>query len=422
MNFFRFVSAMFGLSVSSLMADQVKEGADVLLVTSIDLKEAWKPFVEWKAKGGKVVKIVTVNEISKGYDGVDVQEKIRVCVRENIDKGGIKWVILGGDSLPGGKGVVPDRDTKHVVMWGEWVDIPTDIYYLSPTNWDGDGDGVYGEFVDDKDAITYPNGEVGLGRIPVRTVEGVKTYTEKVIGYESRSPKHNFDKNMVYTCTVKGAYPKVRRNWDDHVSTVLKGGLMSRYFADETPWDDVEGGDYALNSENLVSLLNEGETSKFHFHGHGFLNGWVLEGDEMFTEKHVRQLINKDAYPIVTTVSCFTGHYDALEDPSIVESMLRVPNAGAIAVVAPCREGKPHFVNPRQDFPMMVSEGKMDGTTETMALFWEKGIGEKLTAGEALMKSKASLGEKAVVSSSFHMCLAELNLLGDPTLIIRGGD
>jgi hypothetical protein len=139
----------------------------------------------------------------------------------------------------------------------------------------------------------------------------------------------------------------------------------------------------------------------------------------MFNKDQVAKLNNKDAYPVITTVSCFTGHYDAAKDPCISESMLRMPNAGAIAIVAPCREGKPHFLNPRQDFSLMMKEGKMDGTTTTMTFFWELGIKEKLTTGEALMKTKAKLAEKAKKSANFHMCLAELNLLGDPTLMVH---
>lgn len=406
--------------LSSAVADDDKDGASaVLLITSPELAKAWEPFATWKAKHGKPTKVMTTAEIEKAYKGPDIQEKIRLCVRKHIDKHGTRWVILGGDSLPGGKGIVPDRDTVHQNMWGKKSDIPTDIYYISPTNWDADGDGVYGEFEDDREAITYPDGSVGLGRIPVRTAADIKAYTDKVVSYESKYPKGNFGKDFIYTCEVKGAYAKVRRSWDDHVSKVLEGGKMSRYFSDETPWDKENPGDFDLSPGNWIKMINSKQTGKYHFHGHGLLNCWVLEKHKMFTKEHVAKLTNKDAYPIISTVSCFTGHYDAVKDPCISESMLRVPNAGAIAIVAPCREGKPHFVDPRASFPLMVREGKMDGTTTTMTYFWEMGIGQKLTTGEALMKTKAKLSEKAKKSANFHMCLVELNLLGDPTLAVQ---
>jgi len=67
----------------------------------------------------------------------------------------------------------------------------------------------------------------------------------------------------------------------------------------------------------------------------------------------------------------------------------------------------------------MMKEGKLDGTTLTMTLFWEKGIEEHLTTGHALMSTKAGLAPQAKASANFHMALCELNLLGDPTLMVH---
>lgn len=395
---------------------------DILLITSAELQDAWKPFAEWKSKSGKIVKIITTQEIAASQKGPDIQEKIRLCVRHHIDNKNTRWIILGGDSLPQGQqngGIVPDRDTLHHNMWGKKSDIPTDIYYLSPSNWDADGDGIYGEFIDDKDAITYPDGTIGLGRIPVRTPADIAAYTAKVISYESNYPEGEFGNSITYTCTVPAAYAKVRRSWDDHLSKVLTDGTLARFFQDETPWDRKTPGDYQLSTTNLIEQINAKKTGKFHLHGHGLLHSWVLENDQLFTANQVAKLTNKNAYPIITTVSCFTGQYDAAKDPCISESMLRIPDAGAIAIIAPCREGKPHFLNPKTDFPKMVYHGKMDGTTETMTLFWEKGIGKNLTSGEALMQTKAAQIERAKLSPNFHMCLCEINLLGDPTITVQ---
>jgi len=70
---------------------------------------------------------VTTEQIAAEFEGPDIQEKIRLCVRQHIDTHAIQWVILGGDSLPGGRGIVPHRDTVHETMWGFADDIPTDI-------------------------------------------------------------------------------------------------------------------------------------------------------------------------------------------------------------------------------------------------------------------------------------------------------
>ena len=130
--------------------------APVLLITADEIAKAWLPFAQWKTANGKLTKITTVGQIREKYEADSIQEKIRLCVRDHIDNHKTRWVILGGDSLPGGKGLVPGGHmTVHPM---EPDGIPTDIVYLSPTNWDADNDGVYGEWDEDRDAITYPDG------------------------------------------------------------------------------------------------------------------------------------------------------------------------------------------------------------------------------------------------------------------------
>ncbi|MDH3582757.1 MAG: C25 family cysteine peptidase [Phycisphaerae bacterium] len=388
----------------------------VLLITADQLAAAWEPFARWKTRGGKRTKILTVDRIDRAYRGENIQEKIRRCVRDHIDNHGTRWVVLGGDSLPGGKGLVPGG--HRTVHAQEQAGIPTDIVYLSKTNWDADGDGVYGEWEDDRDAISYPDGTVGLGRVPVRTAADVAAFTDKVVAYESRYPATDFAKQMIYTCTVSPAYPKVRRSWDGFVSKAWEGGRVGRFFSRETPWDK-EGrpGSHELSAGNLTDLINGKTTGKLHIHGHGHLPSWVLERST-FTAGHVAQLKNDGAYPLITTVSCNTGEYDSRTDPSIVELMIRRPKGGSVAVVAPVRTGKPHF-HSRSDFRLMVTEGKLDGTTQTMTRYWCNGLGGGLTTGEALMKAKFEMIADARKSPGYHLCISELNLLGDPTLDMR---
>ncbi|MCR9243949.1 MAG: C25 family cysteine peptidase [bacterium] len=386
----------------------------VLLITGADLAEAWYPFAEWKTQNGKPTKIMTVSQIRGEYEGGIVQEQIRRCVRDHVDNFGTRWVVLGGDCTPDG-GLVPGGHTT--VHAQEREGIPTDIVYLSPTDWDGDGDGIHGEWEDDKAAITYPDGSVGLGRVPVRTAADVAAFTAKVIEFESDYPTDGFATQMVYTCTDQPAYAKVRKSWDGHVHPAWRQGEVARFFSKETPWDNGEPGSHDLSSANLLTLFNQKSVGKVHIHGHGMLPFWVLERSK-FTSKHVAELDHRGAYPLITTVSCFTGQYDGAEDPSIVESMLRQPGGGSVAIVAPVRTGKPHF-HSRRDFRLMVREGKLDGTTQTMTRYWARGLGDGLTTGESLMHAKAAMIPDAEKTPGYHLCICELNLLGDPTLDMR---
>ena len=390
--------------------------ADILIVTSDELADAWKPFADWKTKTGRPAKIVSTDQIEKDFEGTDIQEKIRQCCLKHIDEMSTRFVIIGGDSEGKSGGHVPDRDTDHSkCRMLPYDNIPTDLYFLSKTNWDANDDGVYGSYEDDMEAVTYTNPKACIGRIPVRTTEDVAAYTDKVIAYESEYPVGRFAQRMVYTCPEKNAYPKLETSYEEVTSNWPKG-RVDQFFGSRTPWDDKRSGDYDLTPENFTKMINDRDAAKIHIHGHGILPMWVLEKHSKVTASTVAKLENKNAYPIITTVSCLTGQYDDKKDPCITESMIRQPEGGAIAVLAPSREGVPFMLDPANDFRLMVTEGKMDGTTTAYTKFWINALTKNETIGEAFKQVKMEMESDARGDIGFHMLQCELNLLGDPTL------
>ena len=410
--------ACLGLSPAlAAPLDDVDRPATVLLITAAELAEAWEPFAAWKTRCGKSTRIVTVESIAADYPGVDVQARIKACVLDHVRGHGTRWVVLGGDSLPGGRGLVPDRDTRHAIQGGRlrYADIPTDLYYVTAEGWDADGDGVYGDYRADRDAIGWTS-LAAIGRIPVRTPAQVAAYTQKVIGYETRYPVEGFATRLLYANAVRQANYKAELVWDDHLERAWPQGGIDLFFVDRTPWDGARPGDYALSPGHWVERINAATHGKLHMHGHGFLPGWVLERNQLADAQTVSALRNEDAYLLMTTVSCFTGHYDDAQDPSITEAMLRQPRGGAVAIVAPAREGVPVFhagADPRHT---------QDGTTRLLTRFWARGLAEDLTTGEALAAAKDELAADAARSDGYHWVLSELNLLGDPTLDMRARD
>jgi hypothetical protein len=389
------------------------ERVDLVLITSDDLAEAWQAFSRWKTRTGRPTKVVSLSEIEDQFEGDDIQQKIRACCLKYVDEQGTRFIVLGGDSGQGASGVVPDRDTHHSDFY-KYENIPTDLYYISKGDWDANDDGVYGRFRDDMDAVDYGNDGVSIGRIPIRTAKDVEAYTAKVVAYESKYPTGAFATRLVYTCPEPGAYPKLNTSITA-VGAAWASGDAQRFFASESPWDADADGEYVLSPAHWVEMLNGERASKLHMHGHGFNNLWVLADRQKITAATVGELTNENAYPVITTVSCWTGEYDSPKDPSITESMLRRAGGGAIAIVAPSREGIPVF-HQRSDMRLMMTEGKMDGTTETLTHFWSHALTESATLGEAFQAAKSAMETDARKTAGFHFVQCELNLLGDPSL------
>jgi len=391
--------------------------ATVLLITDESLVASWQAFAEWKTRLGKSCKIISTKEIAQQYKGQDIQQQIKACCLDHIKSHSTRWIVLGGDSQAGGKGLVPDRDTTHNSVL-KYSDIPTDVYYISEKSWDANEDGIYGDWKKDKGSISYTNDKACIGRIPVRTSEDVKAYTDKIIAYESNYSTKEFAEKMVFTCPARGAFPKIKTSQNE-ISQVWKNGQVMQFYNTHSPWDKEMKSRYTLIPDNWVDMINKYKTSKLHMHGHGLLPCWILDNNKKMTAKFVKQLKNKDHYLAITTVSCFTGQFDDEQDPSITESMIRQAQGGAVLIVAPAREGVAVFHNPQVDFKLMMSEGKMDGTTALMTRFWKYALSDNKTAGEAMQAAKADIVSDAEKTSSFHLIQCELNLLGDPTLDLR---
>ena len=266
-------------------------------------------------------------------------------------------------------------------------------------------------------AVTYTHPNACIGRIPVRTLADVKTYTDKVIAFES-DKKRVGKGRMIYTCPEASAYPKLGTSVKE-VSKYLNDHSIDEFYAIKTPFDKDRSGDHDLSVKNWVDMINANTYELMHVHGHGLLQNWILEKHQKVTLKDVSKLTNSKTPLFLTTVSCFTGEYDSKKDPCIAEAMLRQPAGGALIVIAPSREGRPIFHNPRKDFPLMMREGKMDATTTTMTHFWKYALEENRTVGEAFAMVKADMIEDANKNPGYHFVQVELNFLGDPTLSLN---
>ena len=58
-------------------SDVKNERIDYVIITSEELKDSFRPLIEWKITKGLYSKIFTVQEIASKYDGESIQLKIK---------------------------------------------------------------------------------------------------------------------------------------------------------------------------------------------------------------------------------------------------------------------------------------------------------------------------------------------------------
>lgn len=151
-------------------------------------------------------------------------------------------------------------------------------------------------------------------------------------------------------------------------------------------------GDLEQHQHRLRSALDAG-TLVMHFFGHGGRFMWQTapsRGDagDLFDMDDLDLLAPSNRLPIVLSMSCATGPFDHPAADSLAEKFLRMPDRGAVAVLAASARNSPsvHFTNLLLD-----------------------GILEADTIGEAVRIAKRARMHPD--SALFY------NLFGDPALV-----
>jgi len=180
-------------------------------------------------------------------------------------------------------------------------------------------DNWYGSF-------DYPNTpQVGVGRIPAGTLEQAYSYLKKLIEYEKIQ-------------TGPAGPALLLTGEETHFQDLVKETQKQygdRFTSTSLLWAETQSATTATR-ESLIDRFNQG-LSLLYYVGHGGAMVWrVGQTDfqsqtDLFTPEQVRNLKNKQKYPIITCSSCYTTTFDMAE--SMGEAFLFSPDRGAIAVI-----------------------------------------------------------------------------------------
>jgi len=351
---------------------------EYLIITKSSYASSFEPLLDWKKQKGLTGSIAAVEDIKEGYEGADLQEKIRNFITECYENLGTEYVLLGGDVE-----IIPYRATYGEV--GAYTDerIPCDLYYgcLDGT-WDYNRDGIYGESEDGEDGGEIDLvAEVYVGRAPVSSPREAQNFVRKTLQYEAeRSP------NLAKALWVGEGLDS--KTWGSDSKEELAPLLPESF--EVTKLYEKKG---AFSSEKVIAELNDSPHIINHL-GHStqvkVIGMW---------ESDVADLTNE--YPFFFyTQGCDAGAFDY--DDSIAEDFVKAQR-GAFAVIANSRFGW---------YAPETTLGTSQAFDEQFlyALFG-KGI---TNLGRTLQESKeANIGD-VFQTGATRWCYFEINLLGDP--------
>ncbi len=307
--------------------------ADMLIITSPVFMAQAQTLADYHAtKDGLTSVVVNVEEIYNEFsNGTPDPSGIRDFVRMVYRRSGanLKYLTLFGRAsydfrnlLGYGKNFVPTYQTKTENPLAE-TDFCADDYY--------------GLMDDTEGSNCQGRVDLGIGRLPVSTVDEAETVLRKIFLYDDMARMHG-DWKADYLLMA-----------DDEVSSYISNCETYHLMTDTacavlTP-KKVYCGAYQHVTTNsgvtipganadVVRAINQGLLAMLYT-GHGGVRG--LTGDNVFTNSDIVGLTNADRLPFVFTATCEFSKYDNPILVSAGEHMFLNPNGGSVAMFTTCR-------------------------------------------------------------------------------------
>lgn len=305
--------------------------ANYLVITNNELKNSSLPnnlqaLLAIHQERGLTTKIMTVEEITAAYAGIDQPEQIRNAIIDHYNNNETEFVLLAGDSK-----VVPPRyyfmnDAPDSVS-GEpmKINILNDTYYscLDGTQ-NSDGDEYWGEKNDGVNgALPDVHSEVYLGRMAVETVEELSNVIEKTVAHL----KGNSTKKVLLIGEHLG-FGGEAEYAEESMVEVWNGGIAKGYstrsFAHDPSIEkdslfDRDHKDYfgreGWSSYQLTSLLNTNSIGVINHLGHGLPHQnmkYYLDSrkDRPYVAPPGLKEIVNTAPVFVNSQACLSGKFD----------------------------------------------------------------------------------------------------------------
>lgn len=317
-----------GASGAAILAADELPWGEYLIIAPQSLAAAYEPLAGFKTLLGVPACIVTVEDITDAYPGVDDAQKIRNFLRTAWDQGAPSWVLLGGDSE-----LVPHRNCWATAEG--YVDDPAaDIYFcdmndtaVGVDSWDHDGDGVWGEI--GQDLMDY-HPDYFVGRVPVGTPAQADLFVDKVLAFQVPSIDTNdtdpWYTSMGFTTGILWTSPFCPGSaGKEKIDTLYTPAAWQPVIK---LYDDNGTQSYA----GTMAMLNAGMQLVNHC-GHGS-NTMVSIGAGYISTADFLALTNYTAHGRVSiwdTIACLSGAFD--QGDCLAEAWVESPGGGGFCMM-----------------------------------------------------------------------------------------
>ena len=329
------------------------------------------------------------NEFSSGTPDATAYRWLMKMLYDRAGNGNAKprWLLLMGDGTFDNRKLLVNSGANTLLTY----QAQNSVYEVSAYMTDD-----YFGFLDDNEGVVDTQGrmDIGVGRLPVNTVEEAQEVVNKLVGYIHNERLGKWKNQLVFladdgengthTETAEGSAERVRIKNPDFV--------VNKIYLDAYPQEvNASGESYPLAKNKLSNMLKNGVLF-FDFSGHGSYNGITNEG--VLSLRDIESMNNKNL-AFWLFVTCKFAVCDAGKRSAAEVAVLN-PKGGAVGVLSATRT-------------VYASQNTALNRAVCDTLFGHRNVYHyDMTLGEAISIGKNRLGSDANKMSYV--------LLGDPAI------
>ncbi len=323
--------------IEDIKAPDILSGnADMLIITPPEFLPAATRLASHRSStDGLTVKVIRTDEL---YDlfgsGKADPTTIRNAARWHYMNGGLKYVLLMGkasfdylDILPFKTNFVPTYESRSSL--DPLATFASDDYFgfMEP------GEGEWPEEAGGNHTL-----ELGIGRIPVISLDEAQTAVDKIIRYDNpEESAGSWRTSLLFVADDEDA--NLHHRQADRLANLVDTTDLNfqnhRMFLGSFEQQTTGGGESSPQmNEALVREIWKGALI-VNYTGHGNVTSWAQE--QVFTPAVINSLRNRNKLPLFVTATCEFGRFDDPREISGAELLIKSPQGGGIGILSTCR-------------------------------------------------------------------------------------
>ncbi|ELR72259.1 hypothetical protein C900_01813 [Fulvivirga imtechensis AK7] len=310
---------------------------DLLIVSHPDLLPEAKRLANFRSSNDNMTaRVVTTqqvyNEFSSGKQDVTAIRDLAKHLFTKSDR--LKYLLLFGkgsydykDILKNNTNLVPIYESRNSLH-------PLETY---------GSDDFYGFLEDDEgEWLEEPGGnhtlEIGIGRLPVTSLQQAKDMVDKLISYSTGTKNFGPWRNEVVFVADDGDN-NIHIKQSDQLAVLIDTAFTSfnynKLYLDAFPQISTPNGETSPKAREALDQAVEKGALVVNFTGHGGELGWMQE--RVLTLFMIEGWKNIRKLPLFVTATCEFGRHDDPQLASGGEMVVTHPNGGGIAIISTCR-------------------------------------------------------------------------------------